>query len=213
MATEQLSEIKGQEQKPSLFQQVKEGLLTDPKVFFAGEILHSPYGTGWIEAVDIIVSPTNPIYDADRLNEFMDHLLPELPRSSRDAARKHDKESDFQLGKLYFDETLGTIKREIRITTTTVEPKVLERAGVQIGESYEMEKELLRRRTWVRVYPDTTSAQLVAEYERGIKEGITEPNSTFDYMHHWFSAEQFEKIKSAGIRSNTGFRKLLRGRQ
>ena len=213
MTTEKLSVIEGQEQKPSLYQQLKEGLLADPRVFFAGEILHSPYGAGWMEAVDIIVAPTKPIYDADRLNEFMDSFIPGLPRSARDEARKYDKKSDFQLGKLYFDETLGTTKREIRITTTTVEPEALERAGVHIGESHETEEELLQRRTWVRVYPDANSAQTVAEYERGVNEGTIEPNSTFGYLEHWITAEQFETMKRPGNKFKFDLRRLLGSRQ
>ena len=184
----------------------------DERVYFAGEIVHSPYGLGWLEAVDVIVSPVEPIYDPKKLNQFMDSLVPDIPRSARDEASKYDKKSDFRLGKLYFDETLGETKREISITTTTVEPEVLERAGVHIGESHKTEEKALRRRTWVRVYPDADSAQIIVEYERGLEDGTVEPNSTFGYMKQWFSAEQFEKIKRGEKRPRFRLPKLIRGR-
>ncbi len=54
-----LEEVKGKE-RVSMLQRVREGLLSDQRVHFAGEILHSPYGQGWLETVDIIVAPTKP---------------------------------------------------------------------------------------------------------------------------------------------------------
>ena len=103
---EQLNGTETQEQRVSLLQQVREGLQTDKRVYFAGEILHSPYDSGWLEAVDTIVAPVKPIYDPKKLNQFMDSLVFDIPRSARDEASKHDKKSDFRLGRLYFDETL-----------------------------------------------------------------------------------------------------------
>lgn len=199
------------ERRASLLQQVREGLKADSKVYFAGEILHSPYGSGWLEAVDIIVSPTKPVYDADKLNQFMDNLVPDIPRSARDEARKYDDKSDFRLGRLYFDETLGITKKEIKTTTTTVEPQALDRAGVHIGESHHTEEEPLERRTWVRVYPDVDSAQIIAEYERGLKEGTVEPNRDFEYMKHGFSAEQFRNIKRNRNKLHLKLKKLAKG--
>jgi len=212
MCREQLSGTEGQEQRTSLLQQIREALLADPRVSLAEEILHSPYGH-WTEAVDIIVAPVKPIYDANELNEFMDSLVPEMPWSVRDEARKYDEKSSilhFLLGRLHFDETLGATKREIKVTTTSLESEALERAGVQIGESHDIQEELLQRRIRVRVYPDTTSGQLVAEYERGIKEGTIEYNSTLDYMKYWFTAGQFEIMQGAGNRPRVELLKLLR---
>lgn len=142
----------------------------------------------------------------------MDSLVPDIPRSARDKASKYNRESDFSLGKLYFDETLGETTREILITTTAIEPEALKRAGVPIGESRKTERESLRRRTWVRVYPDANSAQIIAEYERGLEDGTVEPNSTFDYMKHWFSAEQLEKLRRFGEKPSTRRPKFLGGR-
>lgn len=208
---DQSCKVEIQEQKISLLRHVREGLQTNRGVYFAGEILHSNYGSGWLEAVDIIVAPVKPIYDASKLNKFMDSLIPEIPRSARDEAYKISEGSDFSLGRLYFDETIGTTRKEIKITTTTVEPEALKRAGVSIGESHETKDEQLQRRIWVRVYPDVNSAQLVAEYEQGVKEGTVEPNSTFDYLAHWFSSKQFKDIVKIGGRPFK-LPKLLRGR-
>lgn len=209
--SEQLITTEIGERRASLLQQIREGLQSDQRVYFAGEILHSPYGAGWLEAVDIIVAPVKTIYDPNRLNQFMDNLVPDIPRSARDKAIKYDNKSDFQLGKLYFDETLGTTKKEIKITTTTVEPQALDRAGVHIGESHHTEEKPLKRRTWVRVYPDVNSAQIIAEYEQGLKKGAVEPNRDFDYMKHWFSAKQFENIKRNRNKLHPKLKKLAKG--
>lgn len=208
---EPLSEVEVQEQRVSLLQQVREGLQADRRVFFAGEISHSPYGPGWLEAVDIIIAPVKSIYDPRKLNQFMDSLVPDVPRSARDGASRYDNKSDFRLGRLYFDETLGKTTREILTITTTVEPEALKRAGVPLGESRKTEEELLRRRTWIRVYPDANSAQIIAEYEQGLKDGTVEPNSTFDHLQHWFSAGQFEEIKKSGKKPLIRRPKLLGG--
>ena len=193
-----------QERRMSLLEKVKEGLRSDKRVFFAGEIIHRNYGADWLETVEIIVSPVEPIYDPNKLNDFMDSLAPDLPRSARDAARHSDEKSDFQLGKLYFDESLGSTRREIKIITTAIEQEALVRSGVQIGESHETEEQNLNRRTWVRVYPDTSSAQIVADYEKGVAEGTVEPDSKFSYMQHRFSSEELKAIKRAG--GSAGFR-------
>ena len=200
-----------QERRMSLLEKVREGLRSDKRVFFAGEIIHRDYGAGWLETVDIIVSPVEPIYDPNKLNDFMDSLAPDLPRSARDAARHYDEKSNFELGKLYFDESLGSTRREIKIVTTAIEPEVLVRSGVQIGESHETKEENLNRRTWVRVYPDTSSAQIVADYEKGVAEGTVEPDSKFSYMQHRFSSEELKAIKRAWERAGLKKPRLTRG--
>lgn len=194
---EQSNIIESQKKESTRLQQVREGLKSDNRVYFASEILESNYGYGWLEAVNIIVAPNKPIYDANKLNEFMDSLIPDIPRSARDSANKYDKNSDFSLGKLYFDEKVGETTRVISSTTTAVDPDALTRSSVHIGRSQKTETETLKRRVWVRVYPDINSAQIIAEYEQGVKEGTIEPNSTFGHMQHWFSAEQFEKLRKS----------------
>lgn len=197
MTKEQLSGKENREQNLTLLEKVRESLLTDERVYFAGEILHSPYGAGWLEAVDIIVAPVNPIYDAEKLNEFMHSLAPDIPRSTWDEARHYSMDSAFRLGKLYFDETVGSTTREIDITTTAVDPEALKRTGVHIGKSHETKEEELKRRTWVRIYPDTTSAKLIAEYEKGIKERTTEPIPLFEHMRFRLTSEQLDEIRNS----------------
>jgi len=210
-ALEKIGATEIQERRMSLLEKVREGLHSDRSVFFAGEIIHPNHGAGWLEAVDIIVSPVKPIYDPEKLNDFMDSLVPHLPRSAKDDARHYDEKSDFQLGRLYFDESLGSTRREIKIITTAVEPEALVRSGVQIGESHKTEDESLNRRTWVRVYPDTYSAQIVADYEKGVAEGTVEPDSKFSYMQHWFSSEQLKALKKAGWHSGLRIPRLTKG--
>lgn len=201
-----------QERKVPLLQKVREGLQADKRVIFAGEILHPSHGQGWLETADIIVAPVKPIYDARELNKFMDSLVPEIPRSARDAASKNDERSDLALGKLYFDETLGEITREILTTTTATDPEALKRAGVTIGKSSKTEKELLQRRTWVRIYPDANSAQIITEYEQGCENGTVEPNETFENLKYWFSPRQLQELKDLRGRQVSKRPKLLGGR-
>lgn len=211
MSHEQLDITEIPERRVPLLQQVRERLRADERVYYAGEIIRSPYSIAWAEAVNIIVAPIKPTYNPDELNQFMDSLVPDLPRTSKDEARKYNKLADFQLGRLYFDEVLGTTEKEIKSTTTAVEPEALEKAGISLGVSHKTVEELHRRRTWVRVYPDANSAQLIADYEQGIEDGSVEPNDTLDHMQHWFSADEYKKIKNSGKRFKFRLPKLAKG--
>ncbi len=189
-----LSKVEAKEQRVSLSQKVREGLQKNPKVFFAGAILHFPDDDQmWTEKVEIIIAPVKPIYDLEKLNQFMDSLVPNIPRSSRDEAFRYPKKPETQLGRLYFDETLGDIRRGISITTTAVEPEALKRAGIPLGKSHKTEEESIIRKTWVRVYPDANSAKVIAEYEQGFADGTVEFNETLDRMKFFFSVEQFKQ--------------------
>lgn len=141
----------------------------------------------------------------------MHSLVPDLPRSAQDDAWHRSEESDFELGKLYFDESLGSTRKEIKIITTAIEPEALARSGIHIGESHETEEESLNRRTWVRVYPDAYSAQIVTDYEKGVAEGTIEPDSKFRYMQHWFSSEQIKALKKTGGHVGLKLPRLTRG--
>ncbi len=181
----------------STLERVREGLKADKRVFYAGEILHSPAGS-WTETVDIITAPVKPIYDSDKLNELMNSMVMDIPRSAKDEGRHYSEDSDMTVGRLYFDEVLGTETKEIKTTIIAVEPEALLRAGIQIGESHKTRTEELKRRTWVRVYPDATVATLVAQYEQGVKNGTIVPDSTFSYLEHWISPDQLRKLKEMG---------------
>lgn len=208
----QLGNVEVQEKRRvSLLRQVREGLQADQRVYCAGEISHPSYGGGWVEMVDVIVAPVEPTYDPRELNQFMDSLVPDIPRSARDGASRHDNESNFHLGRLYFDETLGETTREILITTTAVEPEALKRAGVSVGKSRRAEKGSHDRRTSVRVYPDVNSARIVAEYERGLADGTVVPNETFGQMERWLTPEQFSQMRGRE-KPLIKLPKLIRGR-
>lgn len=186
---------------------VREQLQANSRLFYAGEIFnHPPAGPGlgyWIETVDIIVAPVNSIFDIKKLNEFMDGLI-DVESSSRDAARQRS-DGGIELGKLYYDESIGTRKQEIKNLVTAVDPEALQRAGITIGETHRTVDEEIRRRTWVRVYPDTLSAQTICEYEQGVMNGTVEPNSTFNYLQHWIDGEQVRRM-----RENQGYNPFSR---
>jgi hypothetical protein len=177
---------------------VREQLHNNPKVYFAGEIHRyhpgAPEYSYWTETVDIIISPTTPQFEANQLNSFMDSLIVGMEPTSRDTARGGGTH-DLNLGRLYFDETIGSL-REVTLTTIeTSEPDVLQRAGRIVGESKREKQRKIQRRTWVRVYPDPTSAQAVYEYENGVTAGTTEPSSTYEYADHWLTPEQVDKLR------------------
>jgi hypothetical protein len=46
--------------------------------------------------------------------------------------------------------------------------------------------------------------------KEGIENGTVEPNSTFGYIQHWFSAEQFEAMKKYGEKPHKRLFGLLR---
>ena len=183
------------ETRRSKLRQVLEQLRQRKDLYFAGMITYPNYGSAWVEAVDIIVAPVISNYSAEKLNKFMKTLVVGIEPTTIDEARHYDPESDFQIGKLYFDEDLGVRKSVVATNVTAYELEPLERAGVNIGESHSTHDERLQRRTWVRVYPDATLAKLVAEYESGISEGTIEYNPTFNYLMHWITPEQMRALK------------------
>lgn len=163
-----------------LLDRVEEELGRRDDTIVAGKIVDSgTLGEGWIETVSLIVASTTPIYDIARLNRYMAILIRGVRPTSVDQAYPYDRDGGIHLGQLYFDEVVGVQKEEITTEITAVQPDVLERARVATGLFRRTQERELRRRTWVRPYPDTTVAQIVAEYERGIHEGSVEPNSDF----------------------------------
>lgn len=178
----------------SLLEQVREGLQKDLRVFLAGEIRICPFSS-WLEAVSLIVAPVNPIYDPDELNRFMHSLVPGIGRSLMDEAAIFGKKSDFSLGRLYFDETIGRIKTKIDTITSASEPEILKKARIPLGKNHKEEETLFQRRTWVRVYPDTYSAQLVAEYEKGVQDGTVAYEDAFEGLSFLITSEQLDKLR------------------
>ena len=178
---------------------VREQLQANKDVYFAGEIhdFHpdAPNVGYWTETVSMIVAPTNPQFDVDKLNVYMDGLITEVDLSAKDRAYE-ENDGGIHLGKLYYDEAIGLIRIERTETIETTELETVQRAGKKVGETKAEEIKPLQRRTWVRVYPDTLSAHEVYEYEQGVINGTFEPNSIHGYTQHWLRGEQIRELKA-----------------
>lgn len=173
---------------------VREQIFANPNVFYAGELTGYGGMGGWTQTVDMIISPTKPIYDSKKLNLFMDGLISGIQTSARDEARSRG-DGGIDLGKLYFDEPIGKIETETFTFVSPIEVSALQNAGITIGKTHNKSEENLMRRTWVRVYPSQVLAKLVFEYEFGVTKGTIEPDPTFDYVQHWITGEQIRKAK------------------
>lgn len=108
------------------------------------------------ETVDIVVAPKKGIYEADKLQALMEQLTPSVRCSDSDSFSEGSHAMSF--GKLYFDEVIGTekrnIHREIILTDEDFLSKGLE--GFVDGKRIIKEEKtvMLERRTWVRLYPN-----------------------------------------------------------
>lgn len=127
----------------------------------------------WSHTVDFIVAPKKGIYSADKLQELMITLVPALNPTTTDKFRQWDWEMAF--GKLYFDEEVGTEEIAINRKITLTDEKLFSMEGFQNGQrTIEVhKKEPLRRRTWVRLYPNVEIALLAL---KGIHEHNIPPN-------------------------------------
>lgn len=183
---------------------VREQLQANPKVYFAGEVhKHYPdiYGEDahWFETVDMYVAPTTPQFDAMELNTFMDHLTAGIELSGRHAAQI-EFDGGIRLGRLYYEETIGSIREVTQITVETTEPETIERAGLTVGKSQSEFQANISRMTWVKVYPDPILAKTVYEYENNYQNGIETDEQDDDhcdeYAKLWISGKQVQKLKA-----------------
>jgi len=118
-----------------------------------------PGKNGFSHTFDIYVAPKQGIYDAEKLQALMEALVPDLEPTMSD--RFWESDSQMSFGKLYFDETIGTehTRREITLTD----------AGLQSTEGFVEGKKViestqdLRRRTWVRLYPNVQIAAFAVD--------------------------------------------------
>lgn len=108
----------------------------------------------WSRTLDIYTHPVKPMYDGEELNEFMFGLVPEIKPTCSDRFRggKGRKENGLELGKLYYDESIGTAV--LRATLQLKEGLSVVRAGVLEPEWNAGQTLDLKQRTWVRVFPD-----------------------------------------------------------
>lgn len=183
---------------------VREQLQTNPNLYFAGEIHHyhstAPESGDWTETVDIIVAPKKPIFDADKLNTLMDGLITNIEPSAKDKALNRS-DGGLDLGKLYFDETIGTMQQITITKIQTAEPETIKKAKKTVGETRKENQYEMQRRTWVRVYPDSTSAAIVCEYENGVRNGTVESSSELGFARYWIDGEQLRQLKAQNSRS------------
>lgn len=142
---------------PEKMQVVIDSLRANPDVVVVGGFKRNyletgakptPYGY-WSRTLDIYTHPVDPMYNADELNDFMFGLVPELEPTTVD--RFYDFDRELRLGKLYFDEAIGTVA-----TTSVVKLK----SGLSVVNTGELDEEWtaeqsadLLQRTWVRVFP------------------------------------------------------------
>lgn len=152
---------------------VVDSLQANPDVVVVGGYEHNYLKDGqmptpngfWSRTLDIYTHPKDPIYDADELNEFMYGLVPELEPTCSDRFRQYgDRRSGtLELGKLYYDEAIGTVA-----TSAVVQLKEglsIVRAGILTpGWATSRTADLLQR-TWVRVFPDAGHLADAAEGE------------------------------------------------
>lgn len=129
------------------------------------EATHFPNTIGsWTHTVNFIVAPNQGLYTSKELQHFMEKLIPALQPTCVDSFSEGP--ISMMLGKLYFDEDLGTeiIRREITLS----EFDFLPAGAVENGKTVHEETRKIRRRTWVRLYPDQEIATAHKRYEFNI---------------------------------------------
>lgn len=166
----------------------------NPDIYLAGEISQFHTG-GWTQGVNMIVAPIKPEFDADALNELMFGLIKGIEPTQND--RFYGYPGTLKLGKLYFDEQIGLIEREITTTVTAYDMEAMLASGIELNpKNPSIQKEPLKRRTWLRVYPDVTSAATIYQYESGTREGTTEPTLDISRFGYEIPRPYLEKIKA-----------------
>ncbi len=118
----------------------------------------SPSGY-WSRTLDIYTHPVKPLYRADDLNDFMFDLVPELEPTTSD--KFYDGTGELSLGKLYYDEVIGTAA--LSATVWLNEDISIVRNRILTPEWRTTRSIDLRQRTWVRVFPDAGHLANAAE--------------------------------------------------
>lgn len=119
--------------------------------------------TGWNDWVDIITAPTGGLYTAKKLEKFMLGMVSITP-TQMDSFGQFD--TTMRFGKLYFDETVGTIVTAGTRVTTVTDPDVVLPEGFKSGAVVDLAGTTeMRRRTLLWVYPDEAYAQRAMDDE------------------------------------------------
>lgn len=170
------------------------------RVFWGDMVVDSYPDMGWAERVSIFVAPTKPIYDPEKLNEFMDSLIPDEPRAARDGfwppnLERLKKGENLRIGKLYFDEDIGLSVHTGKTTVTAIDEEAMRRVGISTGTKEVNKREQIQRRTWVFVLPHPLAAEIVGEYEQLANKGQVEHDFAFSGLKHTLEAHHLELLK------------------
>lgn len=187
-------EVQARGERRSKLVIVRDQILANPEVFYAGEVVKYNTIGGWAQRIDMIVAPVKPTFNVEDLNRFMNSLIEGVEASSRDAVYPQGDDGGIHLGKLYYDEPIGRRRTETTTFVTPVEAEALQNAGITIGETHKTREEDIMRRTWLIVYPNTLSAQTIFEYERGVAYGTIEPDSTFTHLQFYITGEEVRRM-------------------
>jgi len=144
-------------QEKTKLQRIREALASnqDATVVRVEEHNYLPHRKGYFNhTIDFYVAPAEGLYTAHELQEFMMNLVPELETTSVDVFWDYDESISF--GKLYFDESIGLEKIVTHTEAKITDPELANSEGFTDGyrKTYEDVTQDLRRRTWVRVYPN-----------------------------------------------------------
>ncbi len=139
-----------------------EQLAEDGKIYL--ELLHNGLYlpekvSGWHHFVQFGVAPSEGIYDAEALQSFMMNLIPKIEPTLVDRFNFNTNTKDLELGKLYFDEEIGVVKRSFNIHDFSLLPLIADKGYKYILNSsdgnFSIDKEdYINRRTLVRVFPN-----------------------------------------------------------
>ncbi len=172
---------------------VQETLANDDRIVVHAVVDRNllPYRDGyWSHTLDIIVYPKQGLYTAAELQILMESLIPDgLVTSAMDRFREGDTELEF--GKLYFDENIGQIVTKKELTLT--DEALFSTEGFTEGKMTVTQTENLQRRTWVRLYPDHTVAELIYP-----PEGVEVSGPPFAITEYRISWDALRSIQRQG---------------
>ncbi len=138
--------------------QVRKALEDNPSITIVGapERNHLPSRDGyWSHTVDIYVAPkTDGVYTVEGLQTLMMSLVPELEQTCKDNFSEGDYSMSF--GMLYFDEVIGTeaVRREMVLS----DEDMFSSDGFTDGKLIIEYVNDVKRRTWVRLFPNVEIA-------------------------------------------------------
>ncbi len=124
-----------------------------------------PETASWCHTVDFFIAPKVGVYDAERLQDLMLSLVPGLTPTTKDDFCNFKDTLHF--GKLYFDEVIGQEYREM-----TISDEDLKNTNGLVGGHLIFDKKDLKRRVWVRLYPDVEIATRAAKGSGDVEYSI-----------------------------------------